>query len=214
MDKHEKLLDSEESQYRVKSNINTGHSSFEPIDTEEGRKMKLQEEYNEKYNGDEPEQKRTYSLATQNPIDDNEILEHAKKVCKQPIKLSWTDVVFEVDIPATRAERRAGKPAFEHKVIVKNVTGYAPPGQATYIMGASGAGKTSLLNILADRIFVSGKSNISGNLWLNDTLRCNQESFSRFGSYVMQDDVLFSHFTVLEALTFSARLKLKTSYED
>lgn len=30
----------------------------------------------------------------------------------------------------------------------------------------------------------------------------------------MQDDILFSHFTCLEALTFSARLKLTTSHEE
>lgn len=80
-------------------------------------------------------------------------------------------------------------------------------------MGASGAGKTSLLNILADRIFVKGNSKITGNIWFNDSLPVNQGSFSRFGSYVMQDDILLSHFTVIEALTFAARLKLKSTYE-
>ena len=38
------------------------------------------------------------------------------------------------------------------KRIIKNVSGFAMPGQTLYIMGASGAGKTSLLNILSDRI--------------------------------------------------------------
>jgi ABC-type multidrug transport system ATPase subunit len=35
---------------------------------------------------------------------------------------------------------------------VKGVSGYALPGQTLYIMGSSGAGKTSLLNIISDRI--------------------------------------------------------------
>jgi len=34
------------------------------------------------------------------------------------------------------------------KKILHNVTGYAKPGQIMSIMGASGSGKTSLLNIL------------------------------------------------------------------
>lgn len=76
-------------------------------------------------------------------------------------------------------------------------------------MGSSGAGKTSLLNILADRIMVKGKSSIKGGIYFNDSLPVNQETFSRFASYVMQDDILFSRFTVREALTFAARLKLK-----
>jgi len=35
--------------------------------------------------------------------------------------------------------------------ILKGVSGSAMPGQATYIMGSSGAGKTSLLNLISDR---------------------------------------------------------------
>ena len=34
------------------------------------------------------------------------------------------------------------------KQILNNVTGYAKPGEVVGIMGASGSGKTSLLNIL------------------------------------------------------------------
>jgi ABC-type multidrug transport system ATPase subunit len=33
--------------------------------------------------------------------------------------------------------------------------------------------------------------------------------FGKVGAYVMQDDVLYSHFTPKEALRFAARLKLK-----
>ena len=33
--------------------------------------------------------------------------------------------------------------------------------------------------------------------------------FGRFANYVMQDDIIFSYFTVREAFTFAARLKLK-----
>ncbi len=40
------------------------------------------------------------------------------------------------------------------------------------------------------------------------------ELFGMYGSYVMQDDVLFNYFTVSEALTFAARLRLKCSTKD
>jgi len=77
-------------------------------------------------------------------------------------------------------------------------------------MGASGAGKTSLLNILSDRVKLINKATISGTILFNDKIPLNQETFARYAAYVMQDDVLFSHFTVKEALTFAARLKLTT----
>ena len=36
----------------------------------------------------------------------------------------------------------------------------------------------------------------------------NLGNFGKFGAYVMQDDVIFPYFTVKEALTFAARLRL------
>jgi ABC-type multidrug transport system ATPase subunit len=46
---------------------------------------------------------------------------------------------------------------------------------------------------------------------LNDKYPLTQQVFGKFGNYVMQDDILFKYFTVKEALTFAARLKLKCS---
>ena len=155
---------------------------------------------------------RTMSLASRPDIDPAEIVEQAKALCKQPIKLSWENVFFEVDVPTTDLERKTNPTLGKTKrqAIVKSVSGYAAPGQATFIMGSSGAGKTSLLNILADRIRVVGNNTkISGNILFNDSIPVNRESFQKHGAYVMQDDVLFATFTVREALTFAARLKLK-----
>jgi ABC-type multidrug transport system ATPase subunit len=44
------------------------------------------------------------------------------------------------------------------------------PGQTLYIMGASGAGKTSLMNVLSDRISTENGSILSGNLLINDSV--------------------------------------------
>lgn len=97
---------------------------------------------------------------------------------------------------------------FKRQKIVKSVSGYAAPGTTTYIMGASGAGKTSLLNILADRVSLRNNATLSGNILFNDEMPCDGDAFARYGAYVQQDDILFSYFTVQEALTFAARLKL------
>ena len=163
------------------------------------------------------------SLATKGNIDPPALLERAKEQCKQPIKLSWEDLSFEAEISMTPAEREAdlllppkerlGNPNGKTKQlkIVKKVSGFAAPGQATYIMGSSGAGKTSLLNILADRVTSATNTKLSGNILFNDEMAVNKESFQKYAAYVMQDDVLFATFTVREALTFAARLKLKVS---
>lgn len=72
----------------------------------------------------------------------------------------------------------------------------------TAILGASGAGKTSLLNILACRI-----DKEQGELRANST-KYDYESFGDFANYVMQTDVLMATMTVKETLMFAADLKL------
>ena len=75
-------------------------------------------------------------------------------------------------------------------------------------MGASGAGKTSLLNILSDRVTLRNGANLTGNKMINDTMKCDDSNFGLVSGYVMQDDILYSYFTPREALEFAANLKL------
>lgn len=92
--------------------------------------------------------------------------------------------------------------------IIKDASGFALPGEVLYIMGASGAGKTSLLNILSDRISSARGSVVKGKVLINDKVELKGAAFGAMASYIMQDDVLFKSFTPREALTFAARLKL------
>lgn len=75
-------------------------------------------------------------------------------------------------------------------------------------MGASGCGKTSLLNQMSDRIKKRKTVTLSGEFLINDQLALTMETFSKIGAYVMQDDHLYSAFTPKEALLFAAKLKL------
>jgi ABC-type multidrug transport system ATPase subunit len=52
-------------------------------------------------------------------------------------------------------------------------------------MGASGAGKTSLMNVISDRIDVKKGSKLIGDLLLNDNYPLNQKLFGFYCSYVM-----------------------------
>ena len=99
-------------------------------------------------------------------------------------------------------------PILKEEIILKRVSGYMLPGHAYYIMGASGSGKTTFLNALSGRIRRDKLSRLSGECTLNDSVPLNSETFGLFGAYVMQDDILYEHFTVREALEFAARIKL------
>ncbi len=69
------------------------------------------------------------------------------------------------------------------------------------ILGSSGSGKTSLLNVLADRIHDS-RLDIDGGIFFNGALgRIGVEA-----AYVMQQDVLIPTLTVRETLQYSADL--------
>ena len=53
------------------------------------------------------------------------------------------------------------------KQVIKKASGYFLPGMTNYIMGSSGAGKTSLLNILAGRVQADKNKTITGDVKFN-----------------------------------------------
>jgi ABC-type multidrug transport system ATPase subunit len=59
---------------------------------------------------------------------------------------------YKITVKNDKSEIDKGSKATKELHILKNCTGVALPGQSLYIMGSSGAGKTSLLNALSDRI--------------------------------------------------------------
>lgn len=85
-------------------------------------------------------------------------------------------------------------------------------GEITAILGPSGGGKTSLLNILAGKI-VDGKNlQLSGQIMANGKTFSNDD-FTKFSGYVMQNDILLDFFTVREAIQFAANLKVNGTPE-
>ena len=54
------------------------------------------------------------------------------------------------------------------KQILNNVNGYALPKEMMAVMGASGCGKTSLLNILASRLSLTPGSVLNGDVRVNN----------------------------------------------
>ena len=89
-------------------------------------------------------------------------------------------------------------------VLLKGVSGAFRPGVLTALMGISGAGKTTLMDVLAGRKtsgYIEGDIRISG-------YPKKQESFARISGYCEQNDIHSPHVTVYESLMHSAWLRL------
>ncbi|KAI9224519.1 P-loop containing nucleoside triphosphate hydrolase protein [Blastocladiella britannica] len=96
-----------------------------------------------------------------------------------------------------------GKEAFD-KPILKGVTSRFQAGKLTVILGASGAGKTSLLNVIAGETKI-GK--LSGKLLLNGQSSTGA-AIKSISGFVHQEDVILGTMTVQEAVGMSAKLRL------
>jgi ABC-type multidrug transport system ATPase subunit len=89
------------------------------------------------------------------------------------------------------------------KTILNGVHAHIPSGSLTAIFGASGSGKSSLLNAMSHR-FSDKHLQTSGTILYNDDDRLE----SVRSAYVMQHDVLLPTLTVRETLQFAAELRL------
>ncbi|KAL5504214.1 ADP1 [Sanghuangporus vaninii] len=90
------------------------------------------------------------------------------------------------------------------RTILSDITGCVKPGQVMAIMGASGAGKTTFLDILARK---SKRGIVGGNIKVNGREVTDSE-FKRFVGFVDQEDTLMSTLTVYETVLHSALLRL------
>jgi ABC-type multidrug transport system ATPase subunit len=69
------------------------------------------------------------------------------------------------------------------KQILHGLTGFAKPGQLMAIMGSSGSGKTSFLNVLGQRLGLSPGSKMTGEVRCNDRKMLNND-FGKLGAFV------------------------------
>ena len=94
--------------------------------------------------------------------------------------------------------------AIGNRTILENVTGSVKAGQVMAIMGASGAGKSTFLDILARR----RKKGVVGGTILVNGREVTDHEFKRFVGFVDQEDTLMSTLTVYETVLYSALLRL------
>lgn len=90
------------------------------------------------------------------------------------------------------------------KVILSNIQGTCHPGEVTAIMGASGAGKTTFLDILARK---KKRGLVEGDIFVNGE-KVNDSEYKKVVGFVDQEDTMLSTLTVHETILNSALLRL------
>jgi ABC-type multidrug transport system ATPase subunit len=88
--------------------------------------------------------------------------------------------------------------------LLRDISGAFRPGILTALVGVSGAGKTTLMDVLSGRKtsgYIEGGISISG-------YPKNQATFARISGYCEQNDIHSPNITVYESLLFSAWLRL------
>ncbi|XP_060593435.1 protein white-like [Ruditapes philippinarum] len=122
---------------------------------------------------------------------------HALIDSTETVVLSWENVNVSID-PKTKTCCRGNDVTEGPKHIIKNAYGHVKPGTLLAIIGASGSGKTMLLNALAsntDRDIVT-----SGDVMVNGVDVGN--GIRNISAYVQQNDHFIATMTVKEHLTF------------
>ncbi|KAL4312829.1 hypothetical protein GQ457_01G039730 [Hibiscus cannabinus] len=119
----------------------------------------------------------------------------------EPHSITFDDIIYSVDMPQEMKEQGIAE---DRLVLLKGVSGAFRPGVLTALMGVSGAGKTTLMDVLAGRKtggYIDGNITVSG-------FPKNQETFARVSGYCEQNDIHSPHVTVYESLLYSAWLRL------
>ncbi|XP_072993189.1 ABC transporter G family member 38-like [Typha latifolia] len=118
-----------------------------------------------------------------------------------PLAMSFNKINYFVDMPMEMKEQGVTEDRLQ---LLREVSGAFRPGVLTALMGISGAGKTTLMDVLAGRKtggYIEGEICISG-------YPKNQATFARISGYCEQNNIHSPQVTVRESLIFSAFLRL------
>ena len=95
------------------------------------------------------------------------------------------DLKYFVDAPSKAKSDNQSKENPAKLELLKGITGFSCPGVLTALMGGSGAGKTTLMDVIAGR---KTQGEITGDILVNGHPK-DQRTWSRVVGYVEQMDI-------------------------
>ncbi|KAL3664650.1 hypothetical protein V7S43_010399 [Phytophthora oleae] len=101
-------------------------------------------------------------------------------------------------------------PSGVEKQLLRGITAHFEPGRMVALMGATGAGKTTLMDVIAGR---KTGGRIVGDIIVNGEPK-NPANFSRITAYCEQMDIHSEAASIYEALVFSANLRLPPNFTE
>ncbi|KAI3814151.1 hypothetical protein L1987_18898 [Smallanthus sonchifolius] len=119
----------------------------------------------------------------------------------QPLSLAFNHVNYYIDTPYEIKARGVKDSRLQ---LLKDVSGAFRPGILTALLGVSGAGKTTLMDVLAGR---KTGGYTEGDIFISGYPK-NQSTFARISGYCEQNDIHSPNVTVYESLLYSAWLRL------
>ncbi|XP_047045041.1 ABC transporter G family member 48-like [Lolium rigidum] len=125
----------------------------------------------------------------------------------QPLSLSFNHVNYYVDMPPEMKEQGFAESRLQ---LLTDISGAFRPGVLTALVGMSGAGKTTLMDVLAGR---KTSGSIEGSITLSGYPK-KQETFARISGYCEQNDIHSPNVTVYESILYSAWLRLSSDVDD
>ncbi|OEL28808.1 ABC transporter G family member 43 [Dichanthelium oligosanthes] len=124
-----------------------------------------------------------------------------------PLSLSFNHMNYYVDMPAAMKEQGFTESRLQ---LLSDISGAFRPGVLTALVGVSGAGKTTLMDVLAGR---KTSGTIEGDIKLSGYPK-QQETFARISGYCEQTDIHSPNVTVYESLVYSAWLRLSSEVDE